>query len=283
MTNPVNPLLKYYRTPGISVKLPSMGRFQDEGNVSFTATGDVPVLPMRAADEMLMKSPDALMSGLALEETIKSCCPSIKDPAQLPTPDVDVLLLAIRAATYGNNMTVDADCPKCETENEYEFDVATILETITPLEDEYVVRLSDELTVYLRPFTFRINTQASTLVFHETRKLQLLDSQEIKPSVEQRQIIVNHSYKSLNDMNIQMVAECVERVITPEGPVTDKKHIQDFVNNIEQGWVAKLEDVLKKINDSGVNKHHNVTCNKCKHEWETIVEFDPTTFFARSS
>lgn len=282
MTQEFNPLQKYYRAPGVNVRLPSMGRFQSPDNVRFTATGDIPVLPMRAADEMLLKSPDALMSGMAIENLIRSCVPDIKDPTQLPTPDVDALLLAIRAATYGHSMTVEAECPACSTENAYDFDILAILDTVTELDQEYAVRLNDEVVVYLRPFNFRNSTVATTTVFQETRRLRLVEDD---PSFtdEQRQTIINSSYKALNDMNVQMLAECVDKVVVPEGEVTDRKMIGDFVHNIERGWVATLEAKLKLINEAGVNKRHSIACSKCNHEWETVVEFDPANFFGQSS
>jgi len=277
-----NPLQKYFRNPGLTVKLPSMGRFQQMDNVRFTATGELPILPMRAADEMVMKSPDALMSGMAMEQIIRSCVPDVKDPMQLPSPDVDAILLAIRAATYGNMMTVECECPACKFENAYEFDVTAILETVTPLQDEYSVRLTDEIIVYLRPFNLENSTKASTMVFQETRKLQLLD-QDTSITADIRQKAMNESYKRLNHMNIQMVADCVEKVVTPDGVVVERQHISEFIHNIQRNWVAALEDELKKVNEAGLDKTHGVSCVKCNHEWETVVEFDPSNFFGPSS
>ena len=65
-----DPLAKYYRMPGVHVRLPSNGAFMPPGSVQFTVTGEVPIYPMRAADELLLKSPDALMSGYAIEERV---------------------------------------------------------------------------------------------------------------------------------------------------------------------------------------------------------------------
>jgi hypothetical protein len=276
-----NPLAKYFRQPGLSCRIPSRGRFQDETNVRFTATGEVNVLPMRAADELLLKSPDALMSGMAIEKVISSCVPDVKDVMQLPSQDVDALLLAIRSATYGPIMHVNSTCPECETENDFDFDLSHILDTIVELEDEYIVRLTDEIVVYMRPFNFRNSTQASLIAYQEARKVQLADNEHTSDEEKQRQL--NSSYERINNMNIQMVADCVERVVTPEGEVTDRKFISDFVHNIEQKWVGQLEEKLKSINGTGVIKKHEVQCASCGHTWETIVDFDPSSFFGQGS
>ena len=276
-----NPLAKYFRQPGLSCRLPSKGRFQDPANVRFTASGEVNVLPMRAADEMLLKSPDALMSGMAIEKVIASCVPDIKDPMQLPTQDVDTLLLAIRSATYGPIMNISIDCPACEHENEYDFDVSHILDTVSELDDEYLVRLTDEIVVYLRPFNFKNSTQASLVAFQEARKVQMADSEGVSDEDKQRQL--NSSYERINTMNVQMVADCVERIVVPEGEINDRTHISEFVHNVQQQWVSQLEQKLKEINQTGVNKNHPVVCNSCGHEWESTVDFDPASFFGQSS
>jgi len=281
MDQQINPLQKYFRLPGVHIKLPSNGRFQDAGNINLTATGELPIMAMRAQDELLMKSPDALMSGMAIEEVIKSCCPAIKDPRQLPSPDVDAILLGIRASTYGEMMTIESECPHCGAENAYEFNINGILDTVAPLEDEYLVRLSDELNVYLRPFNLHNSTKASSTVFQETRKLQLLDNLEV--SDDERQSFINQSYKVLNDMNVQMIAECVERVVTPGGTVTERQFIDEFIHNIDLNQTHALENKLKEINEAGINKKHSVTCSQCSKTWETIVEFDPANFFGQGS
>ena len=280
-TDNTNPLLKYYRQPGITCRLPSNGKFQDPDNVRFTSSGEISVMPMRAADEMLLKSPDALMSGMAIEKVIRSCCPDIKDPQQLPTPDIDTLLLAIRTATYGPAMNVESECPKCGASNEYVFDVTSILDTVTPLADEYPVRLNDEILVYLRPFNFKNSTQASLVAFQEARKVQLVDNDGFTDVEKQSQL--NSSYERINVMNVQMVADCVERVVVPEGSINNREHISAFIHNIEQKWVATIEKNLKEINNAGINKEHMIDCVKCQHTWETTVEFDPANFFGQDS
>ena len=276
-----NPLNKYFRQPGVSCKLPSGGRFQPADNVRFSVTGDISVFPMRAADDMVLKNPDGLMSGMAIEQVIKSCVPDIKDPRKLPTPDLDTILLAIRAATYGNEMNIESDCPKCQYTNAFVFDVSSILDTVVPLDEEYIVRLTDEIIVHLRPFNFENSTQASLVAFQEARKVQLVDNPET--SEEDRQKQLNTSYARINKMNVQMVADCVERVITPDGIVTDPKFISEFVHNIQQRWVASLESKLKEINLAGINKSHSIKCSKCDHEWTTNIEFDPASFFGQNS
>ena len=272
-----NPLSKYFRAPGISLKLPSGGNFQPQGNVQFTPNGDIAVLPMRGGDELLMKSPDALMSGQAIEECIKSCVPSVVNPQLLPTPDVDALLLAIRAATYGDQMDIECECPKCKAENAYSFSIGLLLDSAQPLAAEYQVRLSPEVIVYLKPFDLKTSTQIGTATFQEARKIQLLDQSDATEIVKQQEL--TKSYKVISHMNIKSIVDSIMIVIIPEGPVTDKNHIYQFMNNIPVEWTKKIEEEMKTINETGIQKKQKVICSKCQFEFDTVIEFDPSSFF----
>lgn len=282
MTESTNPLAKYFRVPGITVRLPSKGKFQPEGNVNFSATGEVSVLPMRGLDEMWLKNPDSLMSGLAIQKVIESCVPDVKDATALPSPDFDVLLLAIRAATYGDSMPAEITCPECSTENSYEFDIRSIVETQVPLEDEYPLRINDELIAYIRPLNFRASTEINVELFNVTKHIQIIEAAE-DISEDNKKNDINEAFAKLNRKNIEILAEGVERIVTPDATVTDRQFIKEFVLQADATVTHKIETELRKIAQSGISKLHTVTCHKCKHEWEAVVEFDPSSFFGEGS
>jgi hypothetical protein len=75
-----NPLSSFYRQPKIYVKLPSKGEFYPPGSLDVSANGEYPVYAMTAKDELLFKTPDALLSGQSTVELIKSCIPAITNP-----------------------------------------------------------------------------------------------------------------------------------------------------------------------------------------------------------
>ena len=57
-----NPLQKYFRQPKIYINLPSQGMFNTVGSIE-NATGQLPIMSMTGMDELLLKTPDALMNG----------------------------------------------------------------------------------------------------------------------------------------------------------------------------------------------------------------------------
>ena len=106
-----NPLHKYFRQPKIYLRLPSSGNFYPAGALEKTESGEYPVYSMTAKDEIVMKTPDALMNGQATVDIIQSCVPNIKDAWKVPSIDLDAILVAIRIATYGEMLDVSAIIP----------------------------------------------------------------------------------------------------------------------------------------------------------------------------
>jgi len=119
MTIQNNPLKQYFRRPAIYLKLPSGGKLYALGVVNIPESGELAVYPMTAIDEISSKTPDALYNGTAMADIIKSCIPDIKDPWSINSIDLDAILIAIRAAAGGDDMSISSECPSCKEVAEY--------------------------------------------------------------------------------------------------------------------------------------------------------------------
>ena len=274
-----NPLAAYFRVPGLTISLPTKGAFLEEGAYEPNMAGEVEVLPMRAQDELLMKSPDALMSGEALVKLLESCVPAIKTPRAISAPDLDVLLLAIRASSYGENMDLDVVCPECKEENTFACHIPAVLQTMKTIPSENPVRLGHSVIAYVRPYNLENATRLSLAVFNETRSIQALEGKGEETLMRAR----NESAKRLNKVALEQSADCVMKVVVKEGEVTERKHISEFLDNIPRDQSKKIDDKLKELNGMGIDKTLPVQCTHCKHEWSTDVEFDPASFFEQDS
>jgi hypothetical protein len=114
MTINNNPLRQYFRRPAVHLRLPSKGKYYDANVIDMPPTGELPVYPMTAIDEITVKTPDALFNGSAIPELIKSCIPDIKDPWSINNVDLDAILIAIKTASQGNDFTIESTCPECK-------------------------------------------------------------------------------------------------------------------------------------------------------------------------
>jgi hypothetical protein len=85
---------------------------------------------MTARDELLIKTPDALLNGQGVAEVLQNCVPNILNAWECPQVDLDTLLIAIRLATYGEMMTISVKHPSLK-DNDFDNNFR-IVRTRTP-------------------------------------------------------------------------------------------------------------------------------------------------------
>lgn len=276
-----NPLAAYFRGADVHQALPSQGMFFDEGEIDLAINGEVAVLPMTAADEIILKNPDALLNGDAMERLFKSCVPAIKAPRKISVPDMDVLLLAIKLASYGDNLEVSVKCPECRKDFSYETSVRGILAAVKMVnEEDTVVRVSDDMVVFIRPYDFEAKTKLDLAAFEEAKLLQHLIT--LDASDEEKARIFNDSFEKIAELNLDLLSHCVRYIQIPNAVVKENQYIREFIGNSDKNLVKKISDKLKALSQSGVNREMEVTCanKECNHTWTTEMSFDPAHFFA---
>lgn len=275
-----NPLQQYFRTPGLHISLPSRGAFTPPDEIEYSITGEIAIYPMTARDEVWSKNPDGLLNGYSIENIIKSCAPGIKNPRRMPTQDIDYMLLAIKKATYGDKMAITAKCPKCGNVHDYEISIDEIMATAKVLEPEYSVRLSDELVAKLRPYDYAATTRTNLAAFEESKLLQALVGSQLAD--ETRIEIFSNSFDKISSLNLDLLADCVQSIISPSAEVTERDFIKDFIENAPKQIIKALSDGMEVFKDTGIDRKISLTCNTegCEHNWITELQFDPAHFFA---
>ena len=83
-------------------------------------SGEYPVYAMTAKDEILFKTPDALLNGQATVDVIQSCMPNVKDAWKAPSIDMDAMLVAIRMASYGELLPMKGMIPGTDIEKDFD-------------------------------------------------------------------------------------------------------------------------------------------------------------------
>ena len=129
MTENTNPLNKYFRQPAVYVTLPSGGAYPPH-IMTPSQTGELGVQPMTARDEIIFKTPDALMNGQGMVDVIQSCIPDVKDAWQISNYDLDTILIAIRIATYGETMDINFNVPGTTEQASHTLNLPSLLEQI---------------------------------------------------------------------------------------------------------------------------------------------------------
>lgn len=272
-----NPLVNFYRQPKIYISLPSKGQFYPQGALDISSNEQYAVYAMTAKDELLFKTPDALLSGQSTVELIKSCIPAIVDPWSMPSIDVDFCLIAIRIATYGENMEVGCNCPECNAENSYDINLTAWFEVFNNFQYHSMINV-DPLTVHIRPYTYKEMTKASIKTMEQQRIFQIINNDSL--SDEEKLEKFGQSFVKLTELTVDIIADCITKIETPEGSVSDRVLIKDFINNCAKDMFDKIQSHILAMKDQIELKQQNVQCGECKASFNLPVTMDQANFFA---
>ncbi|CAB5214362.1 Baseplate hub assembly protein, bacteriophage T4-like [uncultured Caudovirales phage] len=278
--NALNPLSKFFRQPSIYLKLPSNGRFWPENSVELPVTGELPIYPMTARDEITLRTPDALMNGAGIVEVIQSCCPNIKDAWKMPSVDVDAVLIAIRIASYGNGMPVDTNCPHCGEENNHEIDLRVSLANVTCPNYDRKIDV-DNLKIKVKPQAYFGVNRKNTISYEEQRMMAALESSD---EDELRIKEIADSMSRLVQIGIDTITDSTEYIELGDGTVVNNKDfIREFYNNANGATVRTIQERLGAINNEGAIKPQTASCSKCTKSYDIPLMFDYANFFANGS
>ena len=270
----LNPLQQFFRQPKIFISLPSLGVY----NAPNAFDGDVshlPVYGMTGMDEILVKTPDALLSGESTVKVITSCCPAIKDPWQLSSIDLDSVLTAIRIATYGNQLGISNTCPKCGTENEYEFDIATFIDHYANCKFDNKVVLG-ELTVKLRPLTYKQSTEFGLRNF---QLQQTLKNAQLVDDEDEKRKLLSEIYENLATLQNDIFIAGIDSVDTTSQVVTERGFIKEWVENCDGSVLDQIRKQITKNQETWRSPNQHVKCENCGHEQFVNITLDQSDFF----
>ena len=246
-------LNKYKRQPKIYLKLPSNGNFYLSNPMEKTGSGELPIYSMTAKDEIMIKTPDALMSGDATVDVIKSCCPMIDDPWSMPNIDLDAVLIAIRIATYGEKMELQVPIRYFEDDDmkvgseTIEIDLRTILDSMQGKTWNGSMQLG-ELTFKLRPLTYKETTQFFMTTFENQRLSQIM--QDDKVDEDQKMKAFKEGFKKLSQMTLDMVCTNITSIETPEGIETNPQAIKQFFETTDKQTFMSVQKHLEQLKNT---------------------------------
>lgn len=283
-----NPLSDYFRQPGTYISLPSNGRYYKEAP-KLTDSNELAIYPMTAKDELRLKNPDALFNGEAMRGVIKSSCPDIVNVDEIPSADVDMILVAIKMASYGDDMPMDIShgCNEADGKSQrINVSLGQIIGTLKPIPDKLgIVKLSNNLQIHLRPYNLKDQSRLLKMQFDSMRSLQASEQRE--EAVERQTEIANTGFAQLVDLSQDLLIGAILKVVIPgddaDNEITDRKHIGDWLMNLDRGSVDRLEEELKAFQEYGIIREITAECDYCKEQYKTDMLFDPTSFFSAGS
>ena len=258
-----NPLLaSLAKMPGSTFRLPSQGLFYDSGELDPSVkNGEVEVYPMTAIDEIILSTPDKLLSGKAITEVFARCVPQILNPDKLLAKDVDFLMICLRLASFGSTLEIDHK-HNCTDAKKHQYrvvldDMVKSTKSIDPtsLQREYVVTMPNGQVVALKPLTYSNVVQ----LYQTTALIKGTDLTQTEAE--------------------QLVVDTLASVIKSVDDVSDAAMIREWVLNVPLGWKKQLEKAAQHVSDWGIDLVHRDVCRDCGEVIEIPIAANPVSFF----
>ena len=272
-------LQNYQRQPKLFVDLPSKAKYYDASVLDGEQHVQIPVFGMNAMDEIMFKTPDALFGGEATAQVIQSCVPTIKEPWKLVGFDIDYILIAIRVATYGDDMPVMTTCPKCSGKTENNVSLTKMIQSYENFPVDHSFDMN-ELTFHLRPLTYKQMTDFS--VENYTYERQLIQvAQDTNLSDDDKNNATKEIYNRINDLNLRVAISYIKSISNSTESETNIDTITQFVIQNDAVFYNKLKESVFELSNRWRVPKIKVQCaeEECNHEYDSKVELDYSNFF----
>lgn len=276
-----NPLSQYFRQPSIYIKLPSEGKFYPPGALDMPPNGELPVLPMTAIDEITYRTPDALYNGSATVSVINSCCPSIRNAWEIPSMDLDTVLIGIRIASYGHEMEFNSTCPKCSHEAERVADLRAVLEQIKKPDYSQTVRHGD-IEIYLRPMSYKNLNDNNRVQFEQQKILQTVTENNDVPEMEKMNAL-STALQRVTELTVHSIAQSIGAIKTPTALVSEPEFISEFLKNCDRSLFNRVRDTIVDLKAMSEMQPMDLTCPECNHNYKQWITMDMASFFGEAS
>lgn len=256
--------------PATTIRLPSKGLFYDNGELDpSVVNGEIVIYPMTTLDEIIIRTPDMLLQGTAVEQVLEHCCHQIKKPKAMFSKDVDYILVMLRSISYGDKTQIPFTCPSC-IENaadgekvpahEYPISMSHFIKTSKEIEEDsikknYVLELSNSMVIHLRPSTF-------------AEMIKMYQIEDDKKTPEELQDIIMSSLLA---------------VIKDVDGISDRDSIQGWLKILPVQYMAEIINKIADANNYGPTFSYHIKCVDCHKEHDISYILNPVSFFTLPS
>jgi hypothetical protein len=272
-------LQNYQRQAKIFIDLPSKGIFYNDTVLQDNKHDQIPVFGMNAVDEIMFKTPDALFTGEATVQVIKSCIPSILDPWQLVGFDIDYILIAIRIATYNDELAISSTCKECTTQNESVLSLTRLISNFQNYQVENSFNIKD-LTFNLKPLTYKQMTDFAVENYQYERTILQIAS-DTNLSDEEKNKQTTDQYNKSNDLNLRVAISYIKNIANSTDSETNLESITNFIVNNDAEFYNELKSNIQKLSMQWELPNIDIDCGgeECTNTYSTKVDLDYSNFF----
>jgi hypothetical protein len=175
------------------------------------------------------------------------------------------------------DISTNHDCKENAT-NEVSINLDALISTIKIIDTVEPVTLSNDIKVFIKPVTVKQLLKLNWVQYEQVRNIQLAEQDNVDEKT--RIDMLQKSYYELTSQNINIVSECIETVVLPDGiSVSDAANIKEWATDLSKQDFKLIETGIMTVGSKGVDKTFKVHCIHCDQEFESQLDLNPTTFF----
>jgi rubredoxin len=206
--------------------------------------------------------------------------PNIKNAWQIPAIDLNTILVAIRIASYGNDLEIDTQCPHCEAENSFGVNLRGVLDQMT-VPDFSKSLNSAGIEIYFKPLSYEQQSAINTAQFEQQRVLSQLPSSDL--SEEEKTKMLNDTLEAITKITIQAITYTISAIRTPSALVTEPEFIREFLVNCDHALYAEIRKHAINLRASDDLQPLVIKCPDCGTEFKQPFTMDTASFFGNAS
>ena len=224
-----------------------------------------------AIDEFTLRTPDALMNGIAMELYLKNCCPNLDNPNSILLCDLQHLLASIKIASQGPELEVLLRCPNCNTIDPYIINLQQVLPSLS------ANKWFSSITIDDFHFSFRSPTYKEFTYFAiEDFKIskQLFQISKLD-SPENYSAMTASLLEKKRKFQLEYQSLCINSISNGENITTsNREFIMEWFNQCEISIQKQIVDyITSAIKESSI-ADFSVSCSECKNNFSAPLDLD---------
>jgi hemerythrin-like domain-containing protein len=174
--------------------------------------------------------------------------------------------------------------PNTDIVKEYTADLRQALDKLLNAAFDPVVEINESITAYIKPLNYESFSKNSLKSLEEQRIFNIVNSQEL--SDDQKMAQFNKSFRILTDITISNVAECLVKIVTPDGEVSDPAFIKEFIDNADKEFFTNITKHLELQRDKFQMPMFKIETSEeeralgAPESFESPIVLDASNFFA---
>ena len=132
--------------------------------------------------------------------------------------------------------------------------------------------------MHIRPYNYKEITKTSIKTLEQQRLFAVINDEQIGD--EEKLEKFGKSFVKITELTVDIIADCITQIETPNGASTDKTQIKEFINNCSKDVFEKIQQHIAGLREQIELKAKDVKCGECEKEFSLPITMDQSNFFA---